>query len=107
MEPFLPVCAEGDGLLRGRKRQVHVAGMQRCRRAAPEAPHKRVRVAQQTSCLDATVEQLARLGQLAAQAPKPSESKNENEEELATLAGRARHRQCASGVSVAVGVPTR
>src|SRR5580765_7576291 len=77
----------------------------RCRTAA-EAPHQRVRVAEQTRCLGAAVEQLTRLGQLAAHSPKPAQSQDEYEKELAPLPGGACHCECTGCMSVTVGVPT-
>ena len=73
METLVEICAEVDGLLRGRERQGNVASMERRRRTAAETPYQGVRVAEQARCLDATVEQLPRLGQLAAHAPEPAQ----------------------------------
>ena len=84
MEPLVEICAEVDGLLRGRKRQGNVAGMERRRRPAAEAPHQCVGVLEQACCFDATVEELPGLGQLAAHAPKAAESQDEYQEELAS-----------------------
>src|SRR5438045_4620050 len=107
MEPLIEIGAEVDGFLCGRERQGNVAGMERSCRTAAEAPHQRVRVAEQPRCLDATVQQLAGLGQLPAQAPKPAQSQDEHKKEFAPLSGGARNGECTAGMSVAVGVPTR
>src|SRR5438874_11240501 len=107
MEALVEICAEVDGFLCCRERQGNVAGMERSCRTAAEAPHQGVRVAEQPRCLDAAVEELAGLGQLAAQAPKPAQSQDQHEKELASLSGRAGHGQCTAGVPVTVGVPTR
>ena len=62
-----------------------------------------MRVAQHARRLDASVEKVARLGQLSPLAPEPAEGRDEEQEELA-LAGGARDGQCAIGVGVALGV---
>src|SRR6266550_7649389 len=106
MEALVEICAELDGLLGGRERQGKVAGMERRCRTAAEAPHQSVRVAEQSRRLDATVEQLPRLGQLAAHAPESAQGQDEHEKELAPLSGSACHGKCTGRVPVAVGVPT-
>src|SRR5439155_15256744 len=104
VEALVEICVEVEGFLRRGERELHVPDVQRCGGAAKEGPDQGVRVAQQTRRLDATVEQLPGLGELAAQAPEPAQGRDQNEQEFA-LAGRPRHGQGAGRVRLAVGVP--
>ena len=56
-----------DVLLRGRERDLEVAGGERRERAVDEVPRECLDVARQPCALDGVVEQLARFGQLPAQ----------------------------------------
>src|SRR3954467_9488656 len=104
MEALVEVGTEVKALLCRSERKLDVSRVEGCSGSAKERPDESVRVAQQARRLDATIEQLAGLGQLAAHAPQPAQSCDKDESELA-LPGRSRHRQCAGGVHLAVGVP--
>ena len=104
MEAAVGILAQIGAFLGGGKRELHVAHPERGGRAAHEGPDERVRVAQQAGGLDASVEQLSGLGQLAALAPDSAQRRNQEEEELA-LAGSACQGQRAIGVRVGLGVP--
>src|SRR5438105_11166856 len=73
-EALVEICAEVEGLVRSGERELYIPRVQRCRGAAKEGPYQGVRVAQQARRLDATVEQVPGLRELAAHAPAPAQA---------------------------------
>src|SRR4029453_14961186 len=103
-EALIEAAAELDALLCGGEGEVQVPHRERDHGTVEEVPRQRLCVAQQPCRLDRFVEQLCRLGQLAADVPGPAEDLVQDEEEL-SLPGRAPELERPRSVGVGLRRP--